>query len=147
MGVLVRMPVRAIQAFWPLLSAGLTPGEPYFIETRLFGRPLFQGGVTGFSDPMNSARLELIEPWRAPVLRSVLTPDEDGTILRQTYTGGQERTEVMVSTIRGGRHVWPHRELSATELIWEFFARHSRNTTPRQAIRRGVTPTKEATAS
>ena len=74
-------------------------------------------------------------------------PYEDGTILRQTYTGGQEGAEVMVSTIRGGRHVWPHRELSATELIWEFFARHSRNTTPRQAIRRGVTPTKEATAS
>ena len=50
--------------------------------------------------------------------------DEHGALLRQTYAGGLDGTEVVVYTIRGGGHAWPRRDLSTTELMWDFFSRH-----------------------
>lgn len=58
-----------------------------------------------------------------------------GNIVRDTYGGGAEGSEVTLYTIRGGGHAWPGaagsasgdvptQEISASELIWEFFARH-----------------------
>jgi len=61
---------------------------------------------------------------------------EHGDIVREAYVGGAEGTEVVLYTIRGGKHAWPGgkrswrfgdrptQEISATDLIWEFFTRH-----------------------
>jgi polyhydroxybutyrate depolymerase len=60
----------------------------------------------------------------------------DGTrIHRDVYSGGKQRTEVMVYIIKGGGHTWPggsqylpvfligraSRDLDATDVIWRFF--------------------------
>jgi len=61
--------------------------------------------------------------------------EETGSIRREIYRGGKEGTEVVLYTIKGGGHAWPGgeafllgaeptREISATDVIWEFFMRH-----------------------
>ncbi len=67
--------------------------------------------------------------------------DSNGTsVYREVYAGGQEDTEVVVYTIRGGGHTWPggpryspsflvgkvNHDLNASEAIWDFFSRHKR---------------------
>jgi polyhydroxybutyrate depolymerase len=70
------------------------------------------------------------------------TPDinisESGKIIRRTYTDGENGTEVILYTTVGGDHWWPGnhftsgpsrsidtiQEISATDLIWEFFESH-----------------------
>jgi polyhydroxybutyrate depolymerase len=53
-----------------------------------------------------------------------------GHIIRNTYTKGENGTQVVLYTIVGGTHEWPPRgdpynaEISATDLICEFFAAH-----------------------
>jgi polyhydroxybutyrate depolymerase len=59
-----------------------------------------------------------------------------GHIVKSAYSGGKNNTEVVLYTITGGKHAWPGgkvawiggdvptREISATDLIWEFFSRH-----------------------
>jgi len=56
---------------------------------------------------------------------------ESGKIIRTTYTNGNGRTEVVLYEIIGGQHVWPGNpwdnpdcEISANDLIWEFFEAH-----------------------
>ncbi len=61
---------------------------------------------------------------------------EKGNIVQETYTGCREGKEVILHTIKGGGHAWPGgekgrlqadeptQEISATELIWDFFSRH-----------------------
>lgn len=62
---------------------------------------------------------------------------EDGTrVTRTTYRGPQPHSEVVLYTIHGGGHTWPDgpgqmkflgpttRNLSANEVMWEFFERH-----------------------
>jgi len=65
-------------------------------------------------------------------------PTSDGQATARTYTGGREGTEVTLWTIQGGGHEWPgwagadrraggsSAGLSATDLIWDFFAAHPR---------------------
>ena len=63
--------------------------------------------------------------------------EERGSIVKETYGKGKDDAEVILYTIRGGGHVWPGgvkgkwqgapeptREISATDLMWEFFQRH-----------------------
>lgn len=65
--------------------------------------------------------------------------EEDGTtVTRKTYGGGKDGAEVVLIVIKGGGHTWPSREfgpelkvlgkstkdVSANDLIWEFFAKH-----------------------
>lgn len=66
--------------------------------------------------------------------------EEFGSIIKETYTGGRENTEVILYTIKGGGHSWPGgkeglkygnadpptQEIGATKLIWEFFKKHSK---------------------
>jgi len=72
------------------------------------------------------------------------TPDinisESQKIIRRTYTNGKNGTEVILYTTVGGEHWWPGnpwtanpgapwlidtiQEISATDLIWEFFEAH-----------------------
>lgn len=69
-------------------------------------------------------------------------PDKasDGmTVTRKTYGPGKDGAEVVLITIHGGGHTWPGREsrarflgpstkdISANDLMWEFFLRHPRN--------------------
>ena len=62
----------------------------------------------------------------------------DGRSTRQTYSGGRDGTEVTLWTTQGGGHEWPgwtpaqaspqraRSDISATNLIWQFFAAHPR---------------------
>jgi len=59
-----------------------------------------------------------------------------GSIIKETYSGGRNGTEVVLYTIAGGKHAWPGgktawlggdvptKEISATDLMWDFFALH-----------------------
>jgi polyhydroxybutyrate depolymerase len=66
-------------------------------------------------------------------------PDKakDGTkVTRKTYGGGKDGAEVVLVVIEGGGHAWPGREarlgflgkstknISANDLMWEFFNKH-----------------------
>jgi polyhydroxybutyrate depolymerase len=74
--------------------------------------------------------------------RSTL-PDiaRDGTtVQRESFSGCKEQAEVVAYTVEGGGHTWPGgkqylpaaiigkttRNMDASEILWEFFARHSR---------------------
>ncbi|MDD5194323.1 MAG: PHB depolymerase family esterase [Candidatus Omnitrophica bacterium] len=64
--------------------------------------------------------------------------EESGNIIQERYTGGKEGTEVLLYTVKGGGHAWPGgkagrtsgnvdqptQEISATDLMWEFFQKH-----------------------
>ena len=53
-----------------------------------------------------------------------------GNITTDTYLNGNQGTEVVLCTVENGGHSWPgskqdpYQELSATDLIWEFFENH-----------------------
>lgn len=59
-----------------------------------------------------------------------------GRIREERYAGGMQGAEVVLMSVEGGAHAWPGgapgwrfgarptRELSATDVIWDFFARH-----------------------
>ncbi len=55
---------------------------------------------------------------------------ESENIVIDTYVGGQHMTEVSLVTIMNGEHWWPgsdkdpYQEISATDIIWDFFERH-----------------------
>lgn len=76
---------------------------------------------------------------RSPVVAELASKVDDGTkISRHVYAPGQEGTEVVLYEIRGAGHTWPGRKpallflgkstmnLSANDIMWEFFARHAR---------------------
>lgn len=63
--------------------------------------------------------------------------EQRGSVLRENYTEGKDGTEVSVYTIKGEGHTWPGgkkgrypgadeptREISATNVMWEFFKNH-----------------------
>ena len=64
--------------------------------------------------------------------------EESGSIIHETYAGGRDGSGVEVYTIKGQGHAWPGgknglyyanvdpptQEISATDLMWDFFARH-----------------------
>jgi polyhydroxybutyrate depolymerase len=64
--------------------------------------------------------------------------EKSGSIIKESYSGGKANTEVVPYTIKGGGHSWPGginglrygnvnpptHEISATDLIWEFFKKH-----------------------
>jgi len=64
--------------------------------------------------------------------------DVRGTVKREQYQGCAQQTDVVLYTIEGQGHAWPggqrgwrfgdapSRELSASEAMWAFFARHRR---------------------
>jgi polyhydroxybutyrate depolymerase len=62
--------------------------------------------------------------------------DDGMTVTRKTYGPGKDGSEVVLFVIEGGGHTWPGREprierlgkstkdISANDLMWEFFKRH-----------------------
>ncbi len=74
--------------------------------------------------------------------RTIQLPDRenDGTTVRQVrYESGREGAEVVLVVIEGGGHTWPGneprmrslgvstRDISANDMMWEFFQRHPMN--------------------
>ena len=71
----------------------------------------------------------------APAGTEVLPqPDENLKVTRTRYGGGKDGAEVVQIVIEGGGHTWPGRrprflgksamDISANDLIWEFFEKH-----------------------
>ncbi len=70
----------------------------------------------------------------------VPTHEEKGNVIKETYSGGKNGTEVVLYKIYGQGHAWPGgkeglpygnvdpptQEISATDAMWEFFSRHSK---------------------
>lgn len=68
---------------------------------------------------------------------SVPEKEETGRVIRETYRGGKDGAEVVLYTIKGEGHTWPGgkkgrypgadeptTEISATDLMWDFFKTH-----------------------
>jgi polyhydroxybutyrate depolymerase len=65
--------------------------------------------------------------------------DDDTTVQRKTYGPGKDGAEVVLFVITGGGHTWPGQEprvrflgkstrnISANDLMWEFFQKHPMN--------------------
>ncbi|HET6579695.1 MAG TPA: PHB depolymerase family esterase [Gemmatimonadales bacterium] len=107
--------------------------------------PYAGGGVAGVRGSVLSAR-ESIAFWaklagcgEAPAVTEEPDRVRDGTRVQLTaYAGCRDGRGVELHTVQGGGHTWPggppvgrsvgrvSREIDATALIWEFFARHSR---------------------
>ena len=60
---------------------------------------------------------------------------ESGNVIKETYTGGEDGTEVVLVTIVNEGHAWPGgkayrggkeptSEISANYLMWDFFKAH-----------------------
>jgi polyhydroxybutyrate depolymerase len=107
--------------------------------------PYGGGGVGGGRGSVLSAT-ESIAYWakvagcgEAPVVTEEPDRVRDGTRVRlMAYSGCRDGRGVELYTVQGGGHTWPggppvgrsvgrvSREIDATALIWEFFARHPR---------------------
>lgn len=48
----------------------------------------------------------------------------NGNIIKTTYYGGVNGTEVVLYTIMNGTHSWTFSGISTTDLVWEFFSNH-----------------------
>ena len=65
-------------------------------------------------------------------------PHDGIKVVRERYSGGRDSSEVILYRVEGGGHTWPSgarrvarfgktaRDIDATEVIWEFFERHTR---------------------
>ena len=72
-------------------------------------------------------------------IKGIPATSEKGNVLIQTYAGGKNDSEVVLVTIKGGGHAWPGGwkawflgdepigEINATDMIWEFFKKTSKN--------------------
>ena len=70
----------------------------------------------------------------SPIPRRETSPS--GNIIKEIYSGGKKGAEIVLYTIQDGNHRWPgdksnawfqgraNAEISATQLIWEFFDHH-----------------------
>lgn len=60
---------------------------------------------------------------------TTFTRETDGNLVKDTYRGGRNGSEVVLCAITGAGHVWPGtdtitQQISATDLMWDFFAAH-----------------------
>jgi polyhydroxybutyrate depolymerase len=73
--------------------------------------------------------------------------DDGTTVERRSYAPGRDGAEVILYVINGGGHTWPGRkwpvpwlgktthDISANDLMWEFFKRHPMPDVPEAAVR------------
>lgn len=74
---------------------------------------------------------------RTPATEKLADRADDGTTVRQVrYGDGRDGSEVVLVVVEGGGHTWPGREprmrslgvstrdISANDMMWEFFTRH-----------------------
>jgi polyhydroxybutyrate depolymerase len=132
----------------PMGTKGCRPGRPvsviHFHGTDDAFAP-FQGGRgRGLSGTSFFSVDHSIEAWveadgcdPTPItIRLPDTMDDGTTVTRTTYGQGKDGAEVVLIVIEGGGHTWPGREsrlaslgtstrdISANDLMWEFFQRH-----------------------
>jgi len=48
----------------------------------------------------------------------------DGNVIKSVYADGADGTEVVLYTLIGVGHDWPTTPITATDIIWDFFAGH-----------------------
>ena len=75
------------------------------------------------------------------------TADDGTTVERRSYVPGRDGAEVILYVINGGGHTWPGRkwpvpwlgktthDISANDLMWEFFKRHPMTDASEAAVR------------
>ncbi len=95
-------------------------------------------GSQALSDAVHSSVSQSINFWiNADGSYSIpsTSTSANGNIIASTYTGGKNGSEVVLYTIVDGGHAWPGgnsytggdtptRDISATDLMWDFFAAH-----------------------
>jgi len=66
----------------------------------------------------------------------IAVKETEGSIIKETYGGGRDGSEVILYSVVGGKHAWPGgvtawlggdtptHEIDATDLMWEFFKAH-----------------------
>jgi len=108
-----------------------------------YGEGFFPGrkGVTDFKSVDHS-----IQSWvkangcqNEPKVETLPDKADDGMrVTRKTWSGGRDGSEVVLIEIQGGGHTWPGKEptmnklgpstmdISANDLMWEFFQKHPR---------------------
>jgi polyhydroxybutyrate depolymerase len=107
------------------------------------GRVTFMGRGRGDIIPTKAAVCKWVEHNACnskPIVTDFVEADpDDGTSVGvETYTGGKNKTEVILYTVFGGGHAWPGgaqylpvktigkvcKDFDATETVWEFFRKH-----------------------
>jgi polyhydroxybutyrate depolymerase len=104
--------------------------------------PYFGGqGTKSLTETVYISVLETISLWAQYDGCSAHAQTEtstSGDIMKDTYSGGRGGAEVVLYTIAGGTHSWPGgnrlsqtgpeptKEISANDLMWEFFKAHPR---------------------
>jgi polyhydroxybutyrate depolymerase len=135
----------------PMATERCRPGRPvsviHFHGTEDQAVPF--GGGKGKIDPSGADYFSVehsIRAWTGangcdatPKADELPDAAEDGTrVVRKSYGGGREGSEVVLVIVEGGGHTWPGREfgpelailgrstrdISANDLIWEFFEEH-----------------------
>ena len=128
------MPVLIIQGTAdPLVPYNGGPVAPNFFNPR--------GTVMSAPDTASFfAKLDGCSPSGTVESLPDTAPSDGANAKRITYAGGRQGAEVELITIEGGGHTWPGgpqylpvrligpvcRDFDASEVIWQFFARHSR---------------------
>ena len=132
----------------PMGTKGCRPGRPvsviHFHGTDDAFAP-FQGGRgRGLSGTIFFSVDHSLAAWveadgcdPTPVTMRLRDTTDDGTtVTRTTYGQGKDGAEVVLIAIEGGGHTWPGREprlgslgkstrdISANDLMWDFFQRH-----------------------
>lgn len=142
----------------PLMTESIKPDHPvpvmHFHGTADAFAPFDGGygqsgtggrGATDFRSVQHSLDAWIAANGCQPESATEALPDitDDGmTVTRKIWSGGKEGSEVVLIEIQGGGHTWPGNpptvpmlgpsttDISANDLMWEFFQRHSRKTTP-----------------
>ncbi len=136
----------------PSVAADFRPARPVsVIVVQCTADPLvpFGGGVVAWNRGRIVPTAEAVRKWAEfdgcaaePVREELpdLDPSDGMRVMRETYGGGREGSEVVLVTIEGGGHTWAGgvqylpervigrtcRDVNASALIWEFFSRHPR---------------------
>jgi polyhydroxybutyrate depolymerase len=97
----------------------------------------YNGGTenNSWDQPIDLSVNESIEFWvthNGCAVTPQVEISSSGNIIRASYTGGYGNTEVVLYTIVNGGHGWPgsgtgdkpSKEISATDVLWEFFKSH-----------------------
>ncbi|GIW55441.1 MAG: hypothetical protein KatS3mg082_1845 [Nitrospiraceae bacterium] len=136
-------PVAGTMGITPIL-AKRPVSVMHFHGTADESLPFRGGRGKGFSDTDFYPVEQSIRAWveangcrQEPIIDTIADRAQDGTtIIRKTYGGGRDGTEVVLVLINGGGHTWPGREsrakvlgkstknISATDMMWEFFVKH-----------------------
>jgi polyhydroxybutyrate depolymerase len=111
---------------------------------------LGRNGITSFRSVEHTTQSWVKANGCIPVAKVTALPDKakDGMSVKQhTWSGGKGGSEVVLIEIVGGGHTWPGqtpilsrlgdstKDISANDLMWDFFQRHPRSKGPNQSTK------------